>query len=108
MPGYNKNYAVVRAQAQAEANKDGYDRGLEYNELMNYYRFFLLPGRRHRFGHESRCEVVSCEDYEKQAHGHGQKPYLCITCGKPVPRGREKPGDCEFSHMRTHSAPEAS
>jgi hypothetical protein len=33
-----------------------------------------LPQARHRFGHELRCEIVSCERVEKTAVGHG---HLC-------------------------------
>jgi hypothetical protein len=59
------------AAAQAEADADGYDRGLEYNTVMRYYRYFMLPEKRNRFGYELRCEVVSCTDYDKIKPGHG-------------------------------------
>lgn len=63
------DYKEVRAAAQAAANKDGYDRGLEI--LGGSYRFFLLPSVGSRQGHELLCEVVSCEIRERCAKGHG-------------------------------------
>lgn len=69
-----KDYAEARALAQAGADADGMDRGLEalpdYPSGINYH-VFLLPDRRHRCGHELRCEVVMCSDLKKCRPHHG-------------------------------------
>jgi hypothetical protein len=70
----NALYAAARAEAQAIANTTGCDRGLEWNELMGYWRHFGLPNATNRTGHELRCEVVSCEVWERVQPGHGGKP----------------------------------
>jgi len=71
---YNrKSYESARDYAQKRANTTGRDYGLEVNALLKEYRVFALPMRQHRFGHELRCEVVSCEDIGKTAIGHGYK-----------------------------------
>jgi len=64
-------YRVARASAQAAANADGFDRGLEANDLFKSWRTFMLPGKGYRYGFEARCEVVSCEDLTRCVHGHG-------------------------------------
>lgn len=67
------SYTTTRAAAQRAANFDGMDRGLEWCSLSNAYRSFVLPQRQNRFGFELRCEVVSCENLERCAKGHGPK-----------------------------------
>lgn len=64
-------YVAARAKAQADANADGFDRGLEANDLFKVYRSFMLPQRQNRCGHELRCEVVSCEILDRCQPGHG-------------------------------------
>jgi hypothetical protein len=64
-------YHTARAKAQAEANSDGYDRGLEPNDIFKSWCTFRLPGKANRYGHERLCEVVSCEDLSKCQPGHG-------------------------------------
>ena len=63
-------YEQIRAQAQAAANVDGFDRGLENNPYAGWL-YFMLPAKGHRTGRELRCEVVSCEDISKCRPGHG-------------------------------------
>lgn len=64
-------YRRVRAEAQELANRDGYDRGVEANDLFETFRHFMLPQKRHRTGYELRCEVVSAEDVSRSKPGHG-------------------------------------
>ena len=64
-------YRAAREQAQAEANADGMDRGIERNDLFREFRVFMLPRRENRCGHEMRCEVVSAERMSAQQVGHG-------------------------------------
>jgi hypothetical protein len=64
-------HAAVRAAAQLEANKTGFDYGIEANDLFKYWRFFPLPAKAFRFGHEHTCEVVSCERLDRCQPGHG-------------------------------------
>lgn len=66
-------YRAARAEAQAKANADGFDRGLEANDLFKSWNVFMLPGKSNRYGHEVRCEVVSCEDLSKCQAGHGPR-----------------------------------
>ena len=61
------NYKEVRAEAQASANRFGYDYGVEL--LGDRYRSFMLPRRENRYGHELRCEVVHPEGDCKPGHG---------------------------------------
>ena len=63
------NYKEVRAEAQASANRFGYDYGVE--RLGDRYRCFMLPRRENRYGHELRCEVVRPERLEDCKPGHG-------------------------------------
>lgn len=65
------NYQTVRAQAQASANIDGFDRGIEANDLFKEYTMFTLPRRENRYGFELRCEVVMCTNLSKCQPGHG-------------------------------------
>jgi len=66
-------YTQRRAEAQARANKTGFDHGLEANELFKDYIVFVLPRRENRYGHELRCEVVSCENMTTCQPGHGPR-----------------------------------
>ncbi len=66
-------YRAARAMAQASANADGFDRGIERNDIFKSFSVFMLPRREHRRGHELRCEVVCCEIIEKTQAGHGYK-----------------------------------
>jgi len=70
-PEGDAKYRAARAEAQRAANADGYDRGIEANDLMKEWRVFMLPQKRNRCGHELRCEVVSAMDPTKQKPGHG-------------------------------------
>lgn len=62
-------YESVRADAQAAADADGHDRGVE--RLGAAWRCFLLPQRQYRAGHERACEVVSCAVLQRCPPGHG-------------------------------------
>jgi hypothetical protein len=66
-------YKDARALAQLAANLDGFDRGLERNNVFKTFRVFFLPGYAYRRGFELHCEVVSCEDYAKIQPGHGPR-----------------------------------
>ena len=68
-----QTYEEVRAEAQETANRTGYDRGLETSPYEGY-RHFGLPRRENRYGHELRCEVVSCSDISRCQPGHGPPP----------------------------------
>lgn len=70
-PAGTAAYRAVRAEAQAAANADGYDRGIEANDLFRTFRSFMLPQKTNRCGHELRCEVVSCERLDACKPGHG-------------------------------------
>lgn len=70
-PAGDASYRTARAEAQRAADVDGYDRGLEANDLMKTWRVFMLPQAKNRQGHELRCEVVSAMDVAKQKPGHG-------------------------------------
>mgnify|MGYP001546656747 CR=1 FL=1 len=67
-------YLAARAEAQREANADGFDRGLERNDIFKSFRAFMLPQKRNRYGFETRCEVVSCEVLARCQPGHGPCP----------------------------------
>ena len=66
-------YKRLRFEAQAAANNDGFDRGIEANDLFQHWNMFRLPRRENRCGHELRCEVVSCEILDRCQPGHGPK-----------------------------------
>jgi hypothetical protein len=66
-------WRAARDKAQAAANADGMDRGLERNDVFKEFRVFILPRRENRTGHELRCEVVSCEILAKCQPGHGPR-----------------------------------
>jgi hypothetical protein len=65
------SYRIARAEAQAKANEFGYDYGIEGNDLFRSWHVFMLPGKGSRFGHELRCEVVSCMQLDRCKPGHG-------------------------------------
>lgn len=68
-----EKYRTARAAAQAAANADGFDRGLERNDIFKSFHVFMLPQKANRYGFELRCEVVSCEALEKCQTGHGPR-----------------------------------
>jgi hypothetical protein len=72
-PDWLSKYCVAKAGAQKAADEDGFDRGLESNELFRSFRFFMLPQKQNRCGHELRCEVVMCSSDERMQKGHGRK-----------------------------------
>jgi hypothetical protein len=65
-------YQAAREVAQKKANDYGFDFGLEWlgGGLAGWHTF-MLPGKSFRQGHETRCEVVMCEDLSKRQPGHG-------------------------------------
>lgn len=65
----NRDYSKARAEAQEKANSSGYDYGIE--RLGTEWHVFILPQKRHRFGFETRCEVVMCEHIDRCKPGHG-------------------------------------
>jgi hypothetical protein len=72
-------YSEARAEAQRKANEFGFDYGISKNAFG--YSVFMLPKQGNRFGHELRCEVVSCEYPDKVQPGHGgQGGYCGFTC----------------------------
>lgn len=70
-PKGDAEYRRVVAEARELANRDGYDRGVEANDLFQTFRHFMLPQKRHRTGHELRCEVVCADDVSRSKPGHG-------------------------------------
>jgi hypothetical protein len=62
-------YRAARAEAQSKANATGYDHGIERNAIG--WSVFMLPQKQNRYGHELRCEVVSCEHLDRRQKGHG-------------------------------------
>jgi hypothetical protein len=75
-----EKYRVARAQAQAAANADGMDRGIEWRDIFKQVTTFMLPRKHRRFGHEIWCEVVMTER-QNAPPGHGSSatrpPSLC-------------------------------
>jgi hypothetical protein len=67
------SYERVKREAQRLSDLDGWDRGIECNELFREHRCFMLPNKANRCGHELRCEVVSCSSDERTQKGHGHK-----------------------------------
>ena len=63
-------YQEARAEAQRQANADGYDRGI-VRDAFGGYAFSMLPQKKNRFGRDLSCEVVSCEILAKCRPGHG-------------------------------------
>jgi hypothetical protein len=62
-------YDEAKREAQESAGRLGYDYGVAKNAFG--YSAFMLPQMRNRYGHELRCEVVSCTDLAKCQPGHG-------------------------------------
>lgn len=68
---WRDNYKSVRAEAQKQADELGFDFGVERDAFG--FRSFMLPRRENRYGHEVRCEVVSCSNLAKCQPGHGPR-----------------------------------
>ena len=64
-------YAIAKKQAQAFADSDGCDRGLEANEVFRCWVIRTLPQKQHRSGFELRIECVSATDLSRCQPGHG-------------------------------------
>jgi hypothetical protein len=62
-------YETAKAEAQAKADKTGFDYGVEADALG--YRNFMLPRKENRYGFARRCEVVHCSVFSKIQPGHG-------------------------------------
>lgn len=65
------SYRGARAGAQELADRDGFDIGIWPNEIFRCWTTQTLPRRENRFGHEARCEVVSCSVLARCQPGHG-------------------------------------
>lgn len=74
-------YKAARDAAQTLADRDGFDRGLEWNAVIGEWHTFILPQRDNRCGFELRCEVVSCSDLARCRPGHGPGPLACGWIG---------------------------
>lgn len=70
-PEGQKKYQAARAEAQKLANESGFDYRLERNDPFKTFMIGMLPARKNRYGFETRCEVVSCENLSKCQPGHG-------------------------------------
>jgi len=70
-PKAQAEYTRLRAEAQAACNTDGYDRGIEANDLFKSFNTFILPPKKRRSGHELRCEVVMCDHSDRCKPGYG-------------------------------------
>jgi hypothetical protein len=69
-----EEYAKVKTEAQAAADRDGFDRGIEaFDGPLAYVRSFMLPNKESRCGFELRCEVVMCSSIDRMQKGHGCK-----------------------------------
>jgi hypothetical protein len=69
-----EEYKQVKTAAQAAADADGFDRGIEvFDGSLAYVRSFMLPPKQCRAGFELRCEVVMCTSSDKTQPGHGCK-----------------------------------
>jgi hypothetical protein len=62
-------YDEAKRAAQAAADESGFDYGVE--KLGRDFRYFMLPQKQNRFGHELRCEIVHCTTLAKCQKGHG-------------------------------------
>lgn len=81
-PEFVSKYKLVRAEAQGLCNADGFDRGIEPDDLYKTWRHFLLPEKHDRYGHEVTCEVVSCMHIDKCQPGHGPQARRPVRVGK--------------------------
>ena len=68
---FRDNYKEVKDEAQRQADELGFDFGIERNAFG--FRSFMLPRRENRYGHETRCEVVSPSLLSTCQPGHGWK-----------------------------------
>jgi hypothetical protein len=73
-----ERYREARAAAQAQCNTDGFDRGIEFNDVFKTVRSFMLPDGKNRYGHELCCEVVMCENAARTQPGHGNEGRLAL------------------------------
>jgi hypothetical protein len=64
-------YNEAKARAQALADADGFDRGIEFNDVFKCVSVRMLPQKRHRFGFEARIECVCATDLARCQPGHG-------------------------------------
>lgn len=62
-------YDQAKREAQARADETGFDYGVAKNAFG--FSCFMLPQKQNRYGHELRCEVVSCTILAKCQPGHG-------------------------------------
>jgi hypothetical protein len=90
-PAGDAAYRACRAEAQSAANTDGFDRGLEANDIFHTFRHFMLPNKAYRAGYELRCEVVSCETPSKCQHGHGPGSAFYVGMTRAVATFRGTP-----------------
>ncbi len=67
----HEKYRAARAAAQTRANELGFDHGLRANDLFREWSSFMLPQKQNRYGHETTCEVVMCENLAVCKPGHG-------------------------------------
>lgn len=65
------NYKQAKESAQRHADSTGFDYGVERNPIFGDYRFFMLPQKHNRQGHELSCEVVHCTNLDRVRPGHG-------------------------------------
>lgn len=70
-PAGLEKYRLARAEAQRLANLHGFDYGIEWRDTFQEVAHFMLPQKHNRYGHETQCEVVSCENLAKCQPGHG-------------------------------------
>lgn len=93
-------YRQARATAQAAANADGFDRGLEWNDCMKCVSSFMLPRKHNRYGHETTCEVVSCANLARTQPGHGP----CATRPPSLVGPDHHGGPFDFETNRSRAA----
>jgi hypothetical protein len=72
-PAGLEKYRAARAEAQRQANTYGYDYGIEWRDTFQEVAYFMLPAKHNRYGHETQCEVVMCEDLARCQPGHGSQ-----------------------------------
>ena len=66
------DYKCARSYAQKQADKIGWDYGIEWNTIYKYWHTFPLPRRENRYGHEVKCEVIYSNN-PKEGHGYNYK-----------------------------------